>query len=165
MHIYTYKTKTIEGFIITGQMQAESRKLAVAAIKHKGLYILSVNQLSKLSVVFKNDLCFFKNHVNLKEKTLFTQQLATLLGAGVRLSVALHTLSKQTENKFFASVLEQVHMDVEDSSSLSHAMAKYPRVFPNVYTAIISAAEQSGALAKTLKNLSGQLKSIKEKKS
>jgi len=70
----------------------------------------------------------------------------------------LNTLSKQTENRRLASVIQQLHTDIEQSSSLSEAMTKHPRVFSKVYTAIVEAAEESGSLAETLSVLSRQLK-------
>jgi type II secretory pathway component PulF len=51
-----------------------------------------------------------------------------------------------------------LHSDIEQSDSLSQAMAKHPRAFSQVYTAIVEAAEESGSLAETLSVLSGQLK-------
>jgi type II secretory pathway component PulF len=41
---------------------------------------------------------------------------------------------------------------------LSQALARHPRVFSRVYTAVIEAAEESGSLAETLSLLSRQLK-------
>jgi type II secretory pathway component PulF len=67
-------------------------------------------------------------------------------------------LSRQTDNKYLASVIGQVQSDVEQASSLSQAMARHPRVFSQVYTAIVEAAEESGNLAETLSLLSRQLK-------
>jgi len=76
----------------------------------------------------------------------------------MQLSLALKTLSRQTENKHLADVIQQLHGDIEESDSLSDAMRKHPHVFSTVYTAIVEAAEQSGALSETLSVLSKQLK-------
>jgi type II secretory pathway component PulF len=51
-----------------------------------------------------------------------------------------------------------VEAEVEQSSSLSQAIARHPRVFSPVYAAIVEAAEESGSLAETLSLLSRQLK-------
>ena len=97
--------------------------------------------------------------VSIKEKAIFTHQLATLLKAGMKITTALKTLSKQSSNKHLKTVISRIHDDIEQSSSLSEAMTRHPKIFSRVYTAIIEAAEQSGARSETLSVLSNQLKS------
>ena len=158
MFTYTYRAKNISGNELTGQLQAKSRNDVVAALKQKGLFLLKVEPQSKLSAIFASGTQM-GGRVSIKDKAIFTHQLATLLKAGMRLTVALNTLSKQTKNKCLKDVISQIHDDIEQSSSLSEAMAKHPKIFSRVYTAIIEAAEQSGALSETLSVLSRQLKS------
>ncbi len=154
---YTFKAKNNEGALITGEMMADRRENVVSALKQKGYYLISVEQESKFSSIFSSNAGLGKR-ISVREKAIFTQQLATLLRAGMQLSVGLKTLSKQTENKYLASVIKQVQTDIEQSSSLSEAMARHPKVFSPVYTSIIAAAEESGSLAQTLSILSKQLK-------
>ena len=157
MLAYVFKAKNSEGTLVSGNMRADRRETVVSALKQKGYYLLSVEPESKFLRFFRSD-AGFRSHVSVRQKAVFTHQLATLLRAGIRLSIALNTLSKQTENKYLASVIQQLRSDIEQSSSLSQAMAKHPRVFSQVYTAIVGAAEESGSLAETLSVLSKQLK-------
>jgi type IV pilus assembly protein PilC len=158
MLTYSYKAKNIGGNELSGQMQAKSRNEVVAALKEKGLFLLKVEPQSKVSAVFSSG-GQIGGRISIKEKAIFTHQLATLLKAGMKLTLALKTLSKQTISKHLQTVISQIHDDIEHSSSLSEAMGKHPKIFSRVYTAIIGAAEQSGSLAETLKVLSIQLKS------
>ena len=158
MITYSYKAKNISGNELSGQIQGQSRHDVVTVLKQKGLFLLKVEAQSKLFATFTSG-SQIGGRVSIKEKAIFTHQLATLLKAGMKLTVALTTLSKQTKSKHLQSVISQVHDDIEHSSSLSEAMAKHPKVFSRVYTAIIEAAEQSGALSETLSVLSSQLKS------
>ena len=158
MFNYVFKAKNSEGALVSGAFEADRRQAAVTALKQKGYYLLSVERRSRLSAIISQN-AKLGNRVRVKDKAIFTGQLATLLKAGMRLTMALDTLSKQTENKYLASVVKQMQTDIEQSSSLSEAMDKYPRVFSRVYTAIVEAAEQSGSLAETLSVLSKQLKS------
>jgi len=143
--------------LVSGSMTADRREAVVSALKQKGYYLLSVEQQSKLSTVLRSN-AGLGNRVSVRDRAIFTHQLATLLRAGMQLCIALKTLTKQTENKYLASVIQQLHTDIEQSSSLSQSMAKHPRAFSQVYTAIVEAAEESGSLAETLSVLSGQLK-------
>jgi type II secretory pathway component PulF len=158
MNTYFYKAKNVGGNEFSGQMQANSRSDVVAALKQKGLFLLKVEPQNRFSAVFMSGRRI-GGRVGIKDKALFTHQLATLLKAGMQLTIALNTLSKQTKNKHLKAVISQIHDDIEQSSSLSQAMAKHPKVFSSVYTAIIEAAEQSGALPETLSVLSIQLRS------
>lgn len=157
MFTYIFKAKNSEGSLVSGNMAADRRETVVSALKQKGYYLLSVEQQSRLSTVLRSN-AGLRSRISVRDRAIFTHQLATLLRAGMQLSIALKTLTKQTENKYLASVIRQVQSDIEQSSSLSQAMAKHPRVFSQVYSAIIEAAEESGSLAETLSVLSKQLK-------
>ena len=158
MLTYSYKAKNISGNELTGQLQARSRNEVVAALKQKGLFLLKVEPQNRLSAILSSG-SQMGGRVSIKDKAIFTHQLATLLKAGMKLTAALKTLSKQSRNKQLKAVISQIHDDIEQSSSLSEAMAKHPKTFSSVYTAIIEAAEQSGSLSQTLLVLSSQLKS------
>ena len=154
---YIFKVKNGEGNLISGNLRADSRSTAISALKQKGYYLLYVEQENKLLMILRQSRGF-GYRVSTKEKAVFTHQLATLLNAGVRLTTALNALSKQTENKYLTLVIKQLQNDIEQSSSLSEAMEKHPKIFPRAYTAIVGAAEESGSLPETLSTLSNQLK-------
>lgn len=158
MFTYAFEAKNPEGGLVSGDVEADHRQSAVTILKQKGYYLLSVERQSRFFAVCSQNLTL-ANRVSVKDKAIFSHQLATLLKAGMKLTTALNTLSRQTGNKYLASVIEKMQTDIEQSSSLSEAMNKYPRVFSKVYTAIVEAAEQSGGLAETLSVLSDQLKS------
>jgi type II secretory pathway component PulF len=158
MFNYVFKAKTNEGVLISGDILADQRDVAINTLKQKDYYPLYIER-ENLILSFLRRNAGINWHVNVKEKAIFTQQLAVLLKAGMQLTSALDTLSKQTERKRFASVVKQLHADIEQSNSLSQAMSKYPNVFSRVYTAIVEASEESGSLAETLAVLSKQLKS------
>ena len=158
MLTYIYKAKNISGVELSGRMQGKSRQEVVTALKQKGLFLLKVESENIVSAALASG-SHIQARVNIKEKAVFTHQLATLLKADMKITAALKTLSKQTRNKRLKTVISQIHDDIEQSSSLSEAMARHSKIFSRVYTAIIEAAEQSGALSQTLSVLSSQLKS------
>ena len=131
MLTYSYKAKNISGNELFGQIQAQSRNEVVASLKQKGLFLLKVAPQNRLSVVFASSNQM-SGRVSIKDKAIFTHQLATLLKAGMKLTVALNTLSKQTKNKHLKTVISQIHDDIEQSSSLSEAMSRHPKIFSSV---------------------------------
>ncbi|MHC4742278.1 MAG: type II secretion system F family protein [Planctomycetota bacterium] len=157
MLTFTFKAKNSEGTLVRGDIAADRRETVVNTLRQKGYYLLSVEKQGKLSSVLHSNAAL-RGRLNVRDRAIFTHQLATLLKAGMQLSIALKTLTKQTQNKYLASVIDQLQTDIEQSHSLSEAMAKHPKVFSPVYSAIVEAAEESGSLAETLSVLSAQLK-------
>ncbi len=156
MGSFSYTAKDSLGRLISGSLDTQSRKTAVSVLKKKGYFLLSVESQGRLLTACRRQLG--QGRFSIGQRAMFTQQLATLLAAGMHLSIALKTLTSQADNKKFAAIIEQLHHDIEGSSSLSAAMSKHPRAFPAVYTAIVRAAEETGMLSETLSNLSRQLK-------
>lgn len=157
MQSYIFKAKTHEGTTVSGSMAAGQPHMVAEALKRKGYYVLSVAPQGRLTGLLHLDPGFGRR-VGVKDLAIFTHQVATLLKAGVQLSRALAILSRQTQNKYLASVVGQLRTDVEQSSSLSQAMARHPRAFAPVYTAIVEAAQQSGSLVESMTILGAQLK-------
>lgn len=156
MESFSYTARNSIGQLINGSLESQGRKAAISTLKKRGYYLLSIDVQSRLGTAYRTGLGH--GHFSTSQRAIFTRQLATLLGAGMHLSIALKTLISQTANKKLCSIIEQLHSDIEGSSSLSTAMAKHPRAFPPTYTAIVGAAEETGMLAQTLSSLSIQLK-------
>ena len=79
-----------------------------------------------------------------REVVEFTRHLSVMLGAGVTIFEAISFLKKESKNKVFADRLENILNSLNNGQSLSAAMKKYPKVFPNIYTNIVHVGEQSG---------------------
>ncbi len=91
-----------------------------------------------------------RKKVKLVELTVFTQQLAAMLEAGLPLVSALEALEEQTENPVFQIIIRNVKNDVSAGRSFSEACAVYPRAFPNLFVSMVEAGEASGSLAEIL---------------
>ncbi len=88
--------------------------------------------------------------VKLEALTVFTQQLSSMLEAGLPLVSALEALQEQTEDPVFQIIIRNVRQDVSGGTSFSEATAKYPRAFPNLFISMVQAGEASGGLASIL---------------
>ncbi|MBU4347152.1 type II secretion system F family protein [Patescibacteria group bacterium] len=113
----------------------------------------------KKSVINKiNDFIARLSRVPLKEKLFFVQYLSVMLKAGISLSVALKTLTKQAENKFFAKVLKEISGNVEKGVSFAESLKPYKKIFGELFINMIEAGEVSGKLEDVLSQLYTQLK-------
>ncbi len=95
--------------------------------------------------------------VPLKEKMMFTRNLAVMTSSGLTISRAIHNLALQTKNKRFQKILNDVHDDVQAGKQLSEGLAKYPSVFNDLFVNMVSVGEVSGNLEEVLDILALQL--------
>jgi general secretion pathway protein F len=84
---------------------------------------------------------------------LLTQQLGTLLRAGIALDRALQIAETLVETKTERAHLAAVLEDVRSGSSLADAMAARNGAFPPFYVGIVRAGEAGGTLDTTLDQL------------
>jgi general secretion pathway protein F len=95
----------------------------------------------------------FGSGVSATDLSLLTRQLATLSRAGLPLDEALLAISQQSEKARVQSVILGVRAKVMEGHTLADALAEYPRVFPEIYRATVSAGEQAGHLDDVLERL------------
>jgi len=91
--------------------------------------------------------------VSAADLSLLTRQIATLVRAALPLEEALLAVSQQTEKPRVQSILLGVRAKVVEGHTLAAGLAEFPRVFPEIYRATVSAGEQSGHLDVVLERL------------
>lgn len=133
-------------------MQAESESSAARLLIKQGFVPLSIHE----QVGDGSLLARITGRITTKDKVVFTRQLATLIGAGLPLSQSLHTVQEQTNNKQLQSVVQDISASVEGGKSLSDSFAKHPKVFNEVFIALIAAGELSGTLDESLTRVANQ---------
>ena len=84
------------------------------------------------------------------ELAIFTQQLASLLTAGLPLVQCLEALQDQTEDPCFRIVIRDVRADISQGNSFSSAVRKFPASFNTLFVSMVEAGEASGGLAEIL---------------
>ncbi|MFM7750640.1 MAG: type II secretion system F family protein [Opitutaceae bacterium] len=95
----------------------------------------------------------------LGELAIFTQQLASLLTAGLPLVQCLEALQDQTEDPYFRVVIRDVRVDISQGNSFSSAVRKFPNAFNNLFCSMVEAGEASGGLAEILGKVAGYFES------
>lgn len=91
--------------------------------------------------------------VSLKEKIIFTRNLALIIRAGMSLPQGLETLSIQTSSPMLKMVIGQIKEAVTKGKDFSGALGLYPHIFTNFYISMVKTGEASGNLEKVLENL------------
>jgi type IV pilus assembly protein PilC len=105
-----------------------------------------------------NGWLLYNSSVPLPQKVFFTENLKVMVKAGLSISEALNTLALQAESRIFRNIILKVKEDVETGRTLSSSLAKFPRIFPPIFTNMIQIGEVSGTLEDVLKELTQQMK-------
>ncbi|OGN10839.1 MAG: hypothetical protein A3B91_03580 [Candidatus Yanofskybacteria bacterium RIFCSPHIGHO2_02_FULL_41_29] len=145
---YSYQSKTREGYIVEGVVDAPNQNSAVDILHSKGYVILSLEPLQ--GSLFEYDLGGFLSRPNSKDLTIFTRQLSTLIDADMPLSEGLRTLAKQVEKPAFKKIISEIAESVEGGSLLSASIAQFPNLFSPFYVRLVQSGEISGKLHESL---------------
>ena len=160
MPVYRYSAIDKGGARKSGEITADNEKDVKSSLKNMGLTLLTLDKKSGSVATVKGGAVAKKGagfkalqRITLKEITLFSRQLATMISSGVSLLKSMTVLSEQNENPLFKSVLEGVKSDLTAGVPLSTAMSKYPKQFSKLYVSMVKAGEASGALETVLDRL------------
>ena len=85
--------------------------------------------------------------------SMCTQQLSTLINAGVPIAEALQVVAVQSDKKRIQRVLMAVRSKVLEGHTLANALGDFPSTFSGLYRSTVRAGEQSGYLDAVLSNL------------
>ncbi|HEX7383410.1 MAG TPA: type II secretion system F family protein, partial [Burkholderiaceae bacterium] len=89
--------------------------------------------------------------------TVWTRQLAGLVGSGLPLERALTALADEAEDPRQRELIAHLRAEVNGGAPFARALAGAPREFDDVYRAVVAAGEQSGALGAVLERLADDL--------
>ncbi len=138
--------------IVKATLQADSENAAARLLVEQGFTPLKIKEESADKNFFER----LSGRITVKDKVVFTRQLATLIGAGLPLAQSLHTVLDQTQNKQLQSIIQEITASVEGGKSLSDSFAKHTEVFDSVFIALVSAGEISGTLDEALQRVANQ---------
>jgi type IV pilus assembly protein PilC len=153
---YKYKAYTSEKKIVEGTIDVTSESLAEATLYRAGyervLSLVEVEAGISLEKLLPTVL-----GVRKQEVIEFANQLATLLESGVNILSALRLLEGQASRNAFKKVINGLVEVVQEGSSFSEALTRYPQAFPDSFYQVIRASEQTGKLDTGLKQAAAYL--------
>lgn len=154
MKLY-YKAVTDKAETIDGLIEARDSQEAAVYLRSKGLTPIKIIEREKNKL--EDVLPFLGKKVKSSDTVTFTRQLSAMLTSGLTLLRSLEILKNQVGNRAMVEIIDGIIRDIQEGSSFSRAIAKYPEVFSPVYTAIIEASEGSGFLDKAFLRLADTL--------
>lgn len=144
MSQFAYVARNASGEKVTGTLDAESRREALATLAGKSLFPLEVRG----KAVVAQDARV--KRIPAQAIATMYAQLADLLRSGVPLLRSLDVLRKQTSRPGLVDVLGQIHHQVEEGATLAEAMGRFPKVFGEMAVSMIRAGGEGGFLEEAL---------------
>ena len=158
MAFFQYRAADHAGKVIEGIMEAEVEQGVISRLHEMGCIPLRIAVPGDRSVGGVQRLPLFtKRKVSQQQLLQFTQELSTLLAAGLPIDRSLSILGNLIEGEEFGKTLGNLLEAVRAGKSLAASMAEHPEVFPKLYSNMIRAGEAGGILESVLRYLADYL--------
>ena len=157
MTLFYYKAVTPAGEVLEGQFDLGSRDDVIGKLQDAGNIPLEVREADGGDSASLFAALFKRATLRQAQIVQFTQQLATLLGAGQPLDRALQILLDLPETDKAKRMLERVRDEVRGGTPLSDALEAEQGTFSRLYVNMVRAGEAGGSLDDTLARLADYL--------
>src|SRR5450631_3235291 len=128
---FFFRAVASDGKPRTGTLTAENDKVVASELRRQGLIPVYIG-LDKKSGGFEIKLPAFKRSSR-KDVLFFTQELATLLNAGVPLDRALTITGEITERPNFRFIILDILRVLKGGRSMADSLATHPEYFSDLY--------------------------------
>ena len=161
MPAFKYEALDAAGKTVNGLVEADNAKAARAQVRGQSLVPLSVSPVGGAAEAANagmgGNVRRGRRAFSTSGLTVWTRQLAGLVGSGLPLERALTALADEAEEPRQRELISHLKSEVNAGSSFARALASSPREFDDVFRAVVAAGEQSGALGPVLEKLADDL--------
>src|SRR5712671_4539995 len=147
---YFFRAVAADGKLRTGTLSAETDRHVAAELKRQGLIPVYVGLEQKAGASLKMPAF---NRGKRSDILFFTQELATLLNAGVPLDRALSITAELTEHANFRTLVLDIVRLIKGGRSLADSLGAHPAYFSDLYVNMVRAGEASGSLSQIFDRL------------
>jgi type IV pilus assembly protein PilC len=148
---FQYIAYTAERKLVKGKLSATDEEAAASLLDYGGYQLVSLKMITPFFNLGSVASRF--SRIKSREIIMFSRQLALLLESGTDIVTALELLQSQATNRSLRGIIGQVASDIRGGTSLSTALSKHPRAFPEIYHRTIAAGEQGGNLEVVLRQM------------
>ena len=156
MAAFTYNGINKQGQSVQGEVIADSTAQAIDRLRENGVIVTEMKEKAA-----KKKSSGGGKKITVEDIAIVCKQLAVMLSAGVPITRALTTLSKQCANPKLGNIMEEIAKSVECGMPLSDAFAQYPKVFSPLFIAMVASGEAGGIMEQALVSLADMLQKEK----
>jgi general secretion pathway protein F len=157
MALYRYKALSTVGETLEGQMEAASADEVVSRLQEQGHLPVEARRADEAGGGAGLAGLLRRRELDDAQVLQFTQQLATLLGAGQPLDRALGILLDLPDTAEARRVIERIREAVRGGTPLSTALEQQHGLFPRLYVNLVRAGEAGGNVHEALRRLADYL--------
>ena len=158
---FLYKATTLSGQTIEGLMEGKDEENILHSLHQLGYIPIRITSVQKKGTALRLSSLLPKR-VGIKDLLVFTQELSTLISAGLPIDRSLTILGTLTENERLRETVKDLLKRIEGGNSFAEALGTYPRIFSKLYVNMVKAGESGGFLETILSRLAQYLQSTKE---
>ncbi|WP_418316806.1 type II secretion system inner membrane protein GspF [Piscinibacter sakaiensis] len=156
MPAYRYEALDAAGKTLTGLLEADNPRAARSQLRAQSLVPMAVSQVASAGTG-PSGLQLTRKVFNSTGLTVWTRQLAGLVGSGLPLERALTALAEEADDERQRELVAHLRAEVNGGSTFARALGSAPREFDEVYRGVVAAGEQSGALGEVLERMADDL--------
>src|SRR6185369_10457969 len=144
-------------------VEAPSRFDVYSQVRNEGGFVALIEEQHSLSFeALKRFNISIGTGVKRIEIIQTAKNLSAMLSAGLSISRALSVIERQSSNKNLKAIATGLSESVRKGASFHEALTGYPRVFPEIFVAMVRAGEESGSLAESLQVVALQMERSEE---
>ncbi|RPJ01120.1 MAG: type II secretion system protein GspF, partial [Deltaproteobacteria bacterium] len=125
---FGYKATDLSGRIFEGAMEGRDEKAVVESLQKLGYVPIRIEAIHEKGAFFKASIASYFERISLKDVMVFTQELTTLLDAGLPLDRSLQILTDLTEKERFKEIVRDILKQIEAGRSFSEALSAHPSI-------------------------------------
>jgi general secretion pathway protein F len=152
MGAFEYTAVDASGKERRGVLEGDTARQVRQILREQQLLPLTVAEVAQREATRQKSFTL-RPTLSAGDLALVTRQLATLVQSSLPLEEALLAVSEQTESTRVKSILIGVRSKVMEGHTLADGFGDFPKAFPEIYRATVSAGEQSGHLDAVLERL------------
>jgi MSHA biogenesis protein MshG len=167
---FAYRGRSSDGQAVEGTLQAASRSAVLKQLKQQDIIATKIEEgrgetRSKTSSKSLDLGSLFKRRtVNIDEMIMFSRQMYALTRSGIPLIRAINGLADATRSPVLSEVLHEITRSLTQGTTLSNAFRAHPKVFSELFIAMIRMGETTGRLDAAFKQLIDHLELEKDTK-
>ena len=151
MAAFDYKALDERGRQQKGVMEADSARQIRQQLRDKGWVPLEVEQ--SIEKEGASGIFQARKSISVKDLSLLTRQIATLVQSGIPIEETLSAVSSQSEKPAIRSMMLAIRAKVLEGYTLADSLAEFPAAFPKLYRSTVAAGEHAGHLDLVLNRL------------
>lgn len=152
-----YTAKSFSGETKSGEMNVKDERDLAAQLRAEDFILTSFKSLEEDEKTVHVNFFDRFSTIPISEKMMLARNLSVMISSGLPLLRAVKNITAQTKNKKFIKVLEDIQEGLQSGNTFADCLAKYPRIFNELFVNMVRVGEASGNLEEVLNILAAQL--------